>query len=900
MNLEFGSIQNVTLIFRPLICFIFLSTDKIAVIQDMLQQLSSDCQVSTRRAENPNTLEHPIGNADREQGSEISYENLFPENVEQPLSNESTHDGQSSLIKYSSSIDNSDPFNTDEDEEYQPPIDKEEDEEDKTSDLSSDLSHEITETLPTQRDDSSMLDISVNETVVGGAIRDAKTKLVKASDSGTKKYSCKYCNKLVAKLARHIETVHKDEEEVKKLSLINKTKREKNQPLSAAARERLEMIKKIRAKGNFEHNMKCSTYDEFIPCRRPRQNKAPKTVSDFAVCPQCKETYSKSTLHKHYRRCTGRCSKYNKKVQMLSRLTMGDIHEMAEPQLKKIICRMRDDEITTIVRYDELIILFGNLESYKYRHSQHHGKMIRAKLRRLGRLLLELRKMNENIRDFSNLYDPANFTCFLKAVNTLGNFNEESDLFDTPATASALGMLTKELGDIWIAHCIEKKNPDAKRNAEEFLHLYNLKFGKIINKTVAESQTEMCIKKKVILPSFSDIKILHKYLTCKRNNALNELKKKFDKKVWRDLLEATLTSIQLLNRRRPGELERIKLVHYSSLEKIDEKSNLDLYKKLNPQSKQIANKYSRILLRGKLNRTVPVLLDNEMVESLKMILKYRKEAGVSESNTYLFGLPGGAEKWPSACDLMRKFSIACKANLPSTLRGTLLRKHVATCCISLNLTDGEIEDLSNFMGHDKNIHLNIYRQPVATKDILQISQLLEKAQGDDDPNAPDIDLEEVDETENYVPVVRPQTTSFQEFITPKNQKAKWDPDSRAAVMNAFGNTLGEGKLPSSHQIQQLINSTPCLRKRTVPQIRTWLHSKKKILLSDKSETSTSHSQQRRNSIPNTIYLLFADNIAKKVVPTLEDCYTMYARSPSLNRYNPSEILNLVKEAISRN
>lgn len=33
------------------------------------------------------------------------------------------------------------------------------------------------------------------------------------------------------------------------------------------------------------------------------------------------------------------------------------------------------------------------------------------------------------------------------------------------------------------------------------------------------------------------------------------------------------------------------------------------------------------------------------------------------------------------------------------------------------------------MGHDKSIHLKIYRQPIDTKDILNVSQRLEKAQG---------------------------------------------------------------------------------------------------------------------------------------------------------------------------
>lgn len=54
----------------------------------------------------------------------------------------------------------------------------------------------------------------------------------------------------------------------------------------------------------------------------------------------------------------------------------------------------------------------------------------------------------------------------------------------------------------------------------------------------------------------------------------------------------------------------------------------------------------------------------------------------------------------------------------------LLRKHIA-----LNLTDGEVDDLSKFMEHEKPNHLKIYRQPVGTKEILNVSQWLEKPQG---------------------------------------------------------------------------------------------------------------------------------------------------------------------------
>lgn len=83
-----------------------------------------------------------------------------------------------------------------------------------------------------------------------------------------------------------------------------------------------------------------------------------------------------------------------------------------------------------------------------------------------------------------------------------------------------------------------------------------------------------------------------------------------------------------------------------------------------------------------------------------------------------------------ACVLIRKFSIASGAKISTSLRGTILRKHIATMCIRLDVSDNQVSDLANFMGHHEKIHRSHYRQSVITKD-LAISRLLKYAQGEE-------------------------------------------------------------------------------------------------------------------------------------------------------------------------
>lgn len=93
---------------------------------------------------------------------------------------------------------------------------------------------------------------------------------------------------------------------------------------------------------------------------------------------------------------------------------------------------------------------------------------------------------------------------------------------------------------------------------------------------------------------------------------------------------------------------------------------------------------------------------------------------------------------------MRKFAYECGADYPERLRGTLLRKHIATNCHKLKLTEQEVSELANFMGHKENIHKQYYRLPQKEADILNISKYLEAALGSNNSNS-DIDIDSNDE-----------------------------------------------------------------------------------------------------------------------------------------------------------
>lgn len=572
----------------------------------------------------------------------------------------------------------------------------------------------------TTKSSISSFDISNTNIVGTSACNDEFMYVEKSNAKSKKKHYCPYCMKPQTQFPRHLSGVHYNEPEVKKFTVMSK-----NDP------ERRKIIDNIRRKGDFKFNT-CPEFNtgELIVCRRPYKN---RTANDFIACVKCKGFFSKQAIRYHSRNCLKQDFRKHKTIMMMGRKIIGRIHPIASEILRKIVFPvMREDHITRIIRYDKLLILYGNKMCIKYK-AQHQHDMIRARLRVLGRFLLALKEINKYIDDFQSLYHPRIYDDCISAINVVAGYNNEEQLYRAPAVAANLTTLIKYIGNLLIAECIKRQDEEKKKLVEDFLKLLVVDIGTSVNKTVLETQSAHKRHKKINLPSREDIIKLHTYLVKRRTEAYAAIKEFFSYKKWISLAEVTLTSIHVFNRRRAGEIERALIEDFKNHEKVNKNMYGDIYQSLSEEDRQIAEKYVRFCIRGKLGRTVPVLLSTDLFDCVTLILKYRQEANVPKKNPYIFGLPSinkDRYRYLRACILLRKFARECNASHSTTLRGTTLRKHIATHCIQLNLSDTDVSDLATFMGHADKIHREHYRQPQASRDILKISQYLEVVQGE--------------------------------------------------------------------------------------------------------------------------------------------------------------------------
>ncbi|XP_067208494.1 uncharacterized protein [Linepithema humile] len=304
--------------------------------------------------------------------------------------------------------------------------------------------------------------------------------------------------------------------------------------------KRRTLIGSLRKKGNYKFNTHSDLNDgTMVVVRRPN-NKTKLKESNFLPCPKCEGHYSKNNLRHHFRLCAKKQNTF-RNVMQLAQSAAKSVHNRACVKLKtRIIPIIREGNIRDLIRYDLLIILYGNYLCQKHR-LQHQDDHIRTQLRLLGRYLQELEEIEPQIKELQMLFDPKHY--------------------DLPYMQE---QCLKKLCKILITECIRQHDKKKQITVKNFKKILEMQYGYTVNKTVAETLSTKNRYKKVELPQSSDIIKFNQYLEEKKASNMEILQNQFSFNTWKSLSEVTLIIIQIFNRRRAGELERILISDYKN------------------------------------------------------------------------------------------------------------------------------------------------------------------------------------------------------------------------------------------------------------------------------------------------------------------------------------------------
>lgn len=580
-----------------------------------------------------------------------------------------------------------------------------------------------------------------------------------------KKHACYFCGALITdQIIRHIKSVHKNN------SLVIEA-------LQFGEEQGHSILKTFVARGDYRYNISAEAKgQEIIVARKPNARKEVKPTKDpktdeiifpksesqktievvtntknqvkfythdipqtesadkFTVCKFCFKKIRKTGISKHKCIMENRIPGQKGILQECENM-IPDIHPLASTRLRNFVLKtMHDGVIKNTIKKDEFIIIFGNDRVEYYTKDQDY-RMISHQLRLMGELLNITRKSSTQITEFKDLMSHENVTLVCDSIKQMAEYDADTAAIKKGNKPRELGTLLKEATKFFINICIEKNKNEAQEKAEKFLKLLGGRF-KELNKKALECNLRKAKSKPALkIPKVDDIKKFSEYVETQRQSAFEILKAGWYRAAFVLLNKSTLVLLQIFNRKRQGEVSRLLVedLKESCIHKLDDACIGDEYTKLDEEAKKIAKNYVRVSITNKKGfMNVGLIIHLKLIESINLILENRANEGIKENNKYVFAkktYKDSVDKWYESYIAIREFSAACGVKDHTSLRGTLMRKQVATMMYGLDLKDKNLKDLTTFLGHDYEIHKNYYIQRIPVRELMSTTPLLEIAQG---------------------------------------------------------------------------------------------------------------------------------------------------------------------------
>ena len=401
-----------------------------------------------------------------------------------------------------------------------------------------------------------------------------------------KKHKCPYCEEDSVHLKVHLKRKHMNVKEV--VIMLKESK------LNPGSRE---PMKKMLAHGDLQYNTNADiNRGDLRVARIPKIQHKPE---DYIPCANCKKLVLEENYRKHRANCLKEKSDHTRNLGFEGRAMWPYCSKTAKNRMRqKILPIIRKDCIKALIVRDELIIRFGNELCTQYRGVQHVRNII-TKLRRLGRLKKQLA-----IKNLEEMYtlDTAKV---VEAIETFAIPDEEQDseFYKRPTVARNFQTLVKEVTEAFISMCIKHQFNFEVQAVENWQKTFLRDFRVIVSRTAGESKKiNDRLNDKEEVPDPEDIEKLYNFLVNNIRICYKQLinEEEYDQSVHLKFLKLTLIYLQITNRRRPGDVERIFEQEFLKMKNICDE-NARLYGELDPETQDVAKEWSILKTRGILN-----------------------------------------------------------------------------------------------------------------------------------------------------------------------------------------------------------------------------------------------------------------------------------------------------------
>merc|ERR1719336_653843 len=251
------------------------------------------------------------------------------------------------------------------------------------------------------------------------------------------------------------------------------------------------------------------------------------------------------------------------------------------------------------------------------------------------------------------------------------------------------------------------------------------------------------------IPQTKDVKNLVHGVKRELQEAIKEIEAKPTKNAIRKLQRCLLIRLTVFNARRIGEVSRMRTVDFESSKRArTQRLDNEEFASFTELEREVAKHLLLLRFRGKVGRHVRCLAPKDAEDALEILSnkENRKIAGILPENDMIFATPG-SRTHIQGVSIYRKFAEKyCER--PERMRGTKMRKYIATNCQILDLGHDGKNTLCEHLGHELNVHNEFYRKHSDLVEKTKIAQILWLAEAGKLPDNKGKFIDELDITEH--------------------------------------------------------------------------------------------------------------------------------------------------------
>ncbi|XP_060081302.1 uncharacterized protein LOC132560654 [Ylistrum balloti] len=395
---------------------------------------------------------------------------------------------------------------------------------------------------------------------------------------------------------------------------------------------------------------------------------------------------------------------------------------VGESFYKRVILSMVNDEVSSVVTSDSLIMNFGRWLFDNKDIQEHTPNHISGRMRELGRLVMETRKLPSPIFSLEDCLNPLNFYTIVSCVKSLAGFNEDTHFYTTPSLTLKVGYSLQCCDKILESNGITEKNQSKKENGENVLKLYSSNWNDLISSRARQTQEEKKYNAPKMLPLSQDVYMLTGFLKSKMRTMMQHLVD--DISIYFELLKLTLCLVTLFNRKHGGDVQRITVATYKHALKMQNSLLFDneVRSSLSTLERALSSSVTHIEIKLKQERKVAIILTKDMLSSINLLLEKREEASVV--GKYVFSRRSLSTRTYRARDVLREMCLKVNLKYADLITYTNLQKHIATMAQVHELSENGQDQLAKFLGLDIRIHREVYRQPLDLVQKTKITKML--------------------------------------------------------------------------------------------------------------------------------------------------------------------------------